>query len=95
VPELQYNEILRRKGNRVDDPDYTNQKFNDIFSYIVQSKILTDIRHQENLAARLGERLKMSMISYCKRQSTAVSAGNGQNENCENTITSKKEHNST
>ena len=65
---LSYNEILRRKGNRVDDPDYTDEKFNDIFSYIVQSKILTDIRHQENLAARLGERLKMSMISYYKRR---------------------------
>ena len=65
---LSYNEILHRKGNKNDDPAYTDEKFNNIFNYIVQSEILSDIEHQENLAARLGERLKMRMVSYCKRR---------------------------
>ena len=65
---LSYNEILRQKGKKVDNAAYTDDKFNDVFNYIVQSGILRDIGYQENLAASLGEHLKMRMIAHCKRR---------------------------
>ena len=65
---LSYNDILRQKKGKVQDPVYSDEKFDDIFNYIVNTGILGDIGHQENLAAGLGERLKMRMISHCRRR---------------------------
>ena len=64
---LSYNETLRKK-RKPDDPLYSNEKFNGVFNAIVESGILEDINHDPKLAASLGERLKMQMISYCRQQ---------------------------
>ena len=68
---LSYNEILRQKGKKPNNLDYTDEKFNAIVDYIRQSGILGDIRYEQDAAARLGERLKMTMIAECRRMKHA------------------------
>ena len=64
---LNHNESLRRKSNKPDTLEYTEEKFNDIVNYIQQSGILGDISYQQHAAARLGERLKRTIMSNCRR----------------------------
>lgn len=64
---LSYNEVLRQKASSVEDPSYTEEKFNEIFNFIRDSNILHDIEYKPRLAAALGERLKMRIINHCRR----------------------------
>ena len=64
---LSYNETLRKKG-KSDEPLYPDEKFDEIFNTVLQSGILQDIDHDPKLAAALGERIKMKMITHCRQQ---------------------------
>ena len=69
---LSYNEILRKsRGKLPDDPQYSNEKFENIFNYIVQTGLFADIENNQNRAAAFGERLKMQMIKHCRRANRA------------------------
>ena len=65
---LSCNELLRTKSKKVDDPAYTDEKFEDIFRYIKDTGIFRDIEYDETLAAGLGDRLQRRMIAYCRRR---------------------------
>lgn len=63
---LSYDELLRSKGKQVDDPQYTNDKFDNIFQYIVDTGLFDDIEYSQKRAAAFGERLKIQMIKHCR-----------------------------
>ena len=59
---LSYNEILRKKGKNEHDAPYPEEKYNDIFQYIINSGILDDVNNNPQVAAIIGGRLQSDMV---------------------------------
>ena len=62
---LNYNEIIRKKTKRRDEPLYPDDKYNAIFQNILASGILDDIQHDPYVASMIGGRLQADMVRYC------------------------------
>lgn len=63
-----FNDALRRKKKKTNEPLYPEDKFNGIFQHIIASGILDDIEHSPSIASNLGGRLQSSMIDYCRQR---------------------------
>ena len=59
---LSYNELLRIKGKNEDESPYPEDKYNDIFQYIINSGILDDVNNNPQVAAIIGGRLQSDMV---------------------------------
>lgn len=64
---LGYNEKLRKKSKLVGELPYSQEKVEDIFTYMINSGIFQDIKHDPKLAAGIGEALQRKMTSHCRR----------------------------
>ena len=65
---INYNEILRKKNRRTDEPLYPADKYAAIFQHIVASGILHDVDHDPQIASVIGSRLQLDMVTYCRRR---------------------------
>ncbi len=65
---LSYNETVRPKVNldANEELPYTQEKLDDIFSYMINTGIFEDIKFNPKLAAGIGESLKLRMTRYCR-----------------------------
>lgn len=63
---LNYNEMVRKKNKRSDEPLYPEEKYDAIFQNIVASGILEDIENNPQAAAVIGGRLQADMVKYCR-----------------------------
>ena len=59
---LSYNEMLRKKGNNDDVAPYPEDKYNEIFQYIINTGILDDVNNNPQIAAIIGGRLQGYMV---------------------------------
>ena len=62
---LSYNEMLPKKGRNEDEVPYPEEKYRDIFQYIVNSGVLDDIENNPQMAAIIGGRLQSDMVRRC------------------------------
>ena len=65
---LNYNEILRKKKNRVDEPLYSMNKYDQIFQNILTSGILDECNYDPKIASMIGNRLQSDLVAYCRRR---------------------------
>lgn len=67
---LNYNEQLRKKGKRCDEPRYPEDKYNAIFQNILASGILDDMDppNDPHVASMLGGRLQSDLVRVCQRR---------------------------
>ena len=65
---LNYNEILRKKKNKFDEPLYSTNKYDQIFQNILMSGILDECDHDPKIASMIGNRLQSDMVAYCRRR---------------------------
>ena len=65
---LNYNEILRKKMNKREDPLYSEDRYAEIIQNIFSSGILDEIDHNPQVASRIGHRLQSDMVAYCRRR---------------------------
>ena len=65
---LTYNEQLRKKGKRSDEPRYPEDKYQEILQHIIASGILTDTEpaNDPHVAAMLGGRLQSDLVRICR-----------------------------
>ena len=63
---LNYNEIIRKKTKRRDEPLYPDDKYNAIFQNILASGILDDIEHDPHVASMIGGRLQADLVRHCR-----------------------------
>ena len=65
---LCYNEMLRKKNNRGDEPLYSEDKYAEIMRNIFSSGILDDISYDPQVASTIGNRLQSDMVAHCRRR---------------------------
>ena len=63
---LSYNEMIRKKGKRSEEPLYPADKYNAIFQNILASGILDDIENDPYVASMIGGRLQADMVRHCR-----------------------------
>ena len=63
---LNYNEMVRKKNKRSDEPLYPAEKYDAIFQNIVASGILEDIQNNPTIASAIGARLQTDIVRYCR-----------------------------
>lgn len=63
---LNYNEMIRKKNKRSDEPLYPAEKYDAIFQNIIASGILEDIGNDPTIASGIGGRLQTDIVRHCR-----------------------------